>query len=543
MSQTPTPPPQPAAPQPAQPRAKPPRAKLRSPRFQVVWLIPIIAAIIAGYLGYRTIIEQGPLLTLTFASADGLEAGQTQLKYKAVALGTVESIDLAPDNSHVVVKIRMNNVGARFLTSHARFWVERPRFNLSDVSGIETLVSGAYITVDPGAPGGAQQNSFAGLEEPPGVRSDEPGSTYILTSDDVGSLSTGSPIYFRDVQVGEVLGYDIGNGLGPVKISIFIRAPFNNLVRPDSRFWNISGIALGIQGGVLQLQLQSVQALLAGGIAFTLPDSGKTETASPDNTNFPLYHSVEEAQAASFQTQLQLVTYFTSDVSGLTPGAPVKQLGIQIGVVTGVQLQVDRVSGTARVRVSMQVQPQRIFSQAEIQTALANGVLLDFQRMVNHGMRAELGTDSFVTGQKLISLIVEPGAGPVPITHEGDALVIPSQASGLNATLATVNDVAAKLDKIPFQQIGENLNKLLVSANGTVGGPQLKQALTQLTVTMQTANTTLQMVNDDFGGDSNFQRNIGQVLQQSTATLQSLKTLTDYLDRNPQSLVLGRGAP
>ncbi len=519
----------------------PPRAKLRRPRFQFVWLIPIVAAIIAGYLGYRTAIEQGPLLTLTFASADGLQAGQTQVKYKAVALGTVESIDLAPDNSHVVVKVRMNHVGARFLNSHARFWVERPRFNLSDVSGIETLVSGAYIAVDPGRPGGSEQSQFAGMEEPPGVRSDEPGSTYVLTTNSVGSLNSGSPVYYRDVQVGEVLGYDMGNGLGPVKVTVFIRAPFDHLVRPGSQFWNISGITLGTEGGVLQLQLQSVQALVAGGIAFALPNAARGDAPSPDNATFPLYASEQAADAASYRTQIRLVTYLDSDVAGLVPGVPVQQLGVQIGVVTGVSLEVDEARGTMRVRVDMQVQPERIHSSAALRQGL--DARADLQRLVDNGMRAELGTGSYVTGQKLILLTNVPGAPPAKVTREGDALVIPSAPGGLDATLASVNDIAAKLAKMPFQQIGDNLNKLLITANGTLGGPQLKQTLAQLTATLQTANVTLGMVNQDFGTDSDFQRGMQQLLQQGSAAAQSVKALGDYIQAHPQALLLGRSGP
>ncbi len=515
-----------------------PRAKLRRPRFQFVWLIPIVAAMIAGYLGYRTLIEQGPLLTLTFATADGLQAGQTQVKYKAVALGTVESIDLAKDNSHVIVKVRMNNVGARFLNSHARYWVERPRLNFADISGIETLVSGAYISVDPGVPGGGYQRSFIGLEQPPGVRSDEPGSTYTLTADTRGSLQSGSPVFYRDVVVGEVLGYDLGNGLGPIKVSIFIRAPYNNLVRPDSRFWNSSGVSLGVQGGVLQLQLQSAQALLAGGVTFNVPPAAMNESPSPAGTNFPLYASAQEADAAAYRTQLPLVAYMNADVSGLTPGAPVNLLGIQVGDVTGVSLQIDRATGTARVRVAMQVQPDRVLALSKSQSPA--DVQAVFQHFVDHGMRVELGTESYVTGQKMIDLTMVPGAGPVPVIREDGVLVLPSQPGGLDTMLASVADISAKLDKVPFQQIGDNLNKLLATANGTLGGKQMQQTLTELAATLQSANTTLQGVNQSFGADSEFQRNTQQVLQETNAAMQSVKALSDYLSRNPQALLLGR---
>ncbi len=519
----------------------PPRAKLRRQSFHMVWLVPIVAAIIAGYLGYRTFMEQGPLLTLSFTNADGLQAGQTQVKYKAVALGTVESIDLAKDDSHVIVKVRMNNVGERFLNSNARFWVERPRLDFSDISGFETIVSGPYISVDPGKPGGRYQAEFVGLEQPPGVRSDEPGRTYTLTAYNLGPISSGSPVFYRDVVVGEVLGYDIGNGLGPIKISVFIRAPFDDLVRADSHFWDTSGIALGIKGGVLQLQLQSIQALFAGGIAFNLPQSAQDQPASPDGAQFRLFASQQEAEASAYEDQIKVITYATTDVSGLTAGAPVNALGIQVGNVTGVELVVDPNTGQSKVRISMELQPQRILAFKD--NDKFKDPLSLFQLFVDKGMRVELGTASYVTGQKEISLVNEPQAPPAKVTQEGDSIVLPFKAGGLDAMLANATDITNKVDQIPFQQIGDNLNKLLKTANGTLGGAQTQQLIEQLTSTLQTANTALQDLHQGFGQDSDFQRSLQQILNQTNATLQSLQALTTYINQHPQSVIFGRNGP
>jgi paraquat-inducible protein B len=521
----------------APPPPPPPAAAVHQARFSLVWLIPVIAAIIAGYLGYRTFLEQGPLMTLTFDTAEGLAAGQTQVKYKAVALGTVESIDLGPDHSNVVVKVRMNSVGARFLTSHARFWVVRPRFNLSDVASLDTLLSGAYISVDPGAPGGTYLNHFTGLEQPPGVRSDEPGRTYVLTADNLGTLTTGSPVYYRDVQVGEVLGYDLGNGLGPAKISIFVRAPYDNLVRPESRFWNSSGIAAAITGGVLQIQMQSLEAVIAGGVTFSLPPEAVKSPPSPNNASFTLYASHQEAEAATYQWQIPVVSYLTTSVSGLTPGAPVDMLGIQVGDVTSIQLQIDRKNGKMTVRVGMQLQPERVFNESSLANVNPGA---DFQLLVNHGMRVEIGTESYVTGQKLIALTMEPGAPPVPVTREGNAYVLPSQPSNLDITLASLSAVSAQLAKIPFKQLGDNLNKLLVTANGTLGGSQMKQTLNTLDNTLQNTNATVGSLNQTYGSDSDFQRSVAQVLQQANDALSAIKQLADYLNRHPQAILLGR---
>lgn len=520
------------------PTAPAPHAKLRRPHFQLVWLVPIMAALIAGYLGYRTIMERGPLLTLTLDSADGLQTGQTQLKYKAVALGTVESIDLAPNNGHVVVKVRMNNIGERFLTSHARFWVVRPRLALSDLSAVETIVSGAYITVDPGKPGGDYQTHFTGLEQPPGVRSDEPGHTYTLTAYKLGSISTGSPIFYRDISVGEVLGYDIGDGLGPIKISVFIRAPFDNLVRPDSRFWNSSGVSFGISGGVLQLQMQSLQALVAGGITFGLPYDARDELPSPDNSSFHLYPSQQQAEAAEYKNQIQIVTYANADVSGLTPGAPVMAMGIEVGDVTAVTLQVDPKLAKMRVKISLQLQPQRILTMKS-QDEISNAAAL-FQKFVDNGMRVEISTANYVTGQKEINLAMVSKAPPAKVTVQDGAIVLPFKADAMSQTLNNAADITTKMDQIPFAQIGDNLNKLLQTSNATLGSSQTKNLIIQLGATLKSTDATLQSLNQGFGQDSDMQRNLRQILSQTNSTLQSFQALTIYLNQHPQSLIFGR---
>jgi paraquat-inducible protein B len=527
-----------AEPPPASP-SSPPSAKLRPQRFSFVWVIPIVAAIIAGYLGYRTIVERGPLATISFQTAEGLAVGQTQVKYKAVALGTVEGIDLAKDNKRVNVKVRMNNVGARFLTSHARFWVVRPRLNANDVSALDTLVSGAFIAVDPGLPGGQPQKDFTGLEQPPGALSDEPGRTYTLMAENLGSLATGSPVFYRNVVVGEVLGYDLGNGLGPIKINIFVRQPYDNLVHRDTRFWNSSGIEAAIQGGVLQIQLQSIQALLSGGVTFSVPPTDENGPVSPDKAVFHLYASHQEAEADAYAQQIPIVSYLTTSVSGLTEGSSVDVLGIQVGDVTKVSLVVDQVKGTVKARVEMRLQPQRVFSAEEL--IPGTDPLPEFQKLVNNGLRVEIGTASYVTGQKDVTLTMVPDAAPVTVTRENGDIVLPSAAGGLDEAIASFGSISAKLKKIPFDKIGDNLNKLLVTTNNTLGSSSVKDSLKNLNLTLESANATLKSANQSYGTDSDFQHQLEQTLDQAQAALRTVQALANYLDRHPQALLLGRG--
>ncbi len=514
-----------------------PAGHVRRPRFSIVWIIPIVAALIAAYLGYRTITERGPLLTLTFSTADGLSAGQTELEYKSLPLGTVESLALSKDHRNIIVKVRMTSVGAPFMTSSARFWVIRPNFSASGISGLGTLVSGSYIAVDPGLSGGASQDKFVGLEEPPGVRSDEPGSTFVLKADNIGSLGSGSPVSYRDVDVGEVLGYSIGNGVGPVTINIFVRAPYDQLVRLQSHFWNSSGISAGLKNGKFHIEVQSLQAAISGGVTFDLPPEAINSPPSPDNSTFPLYASQDVADSVGYHRKIPLVTYFQSSVDGLTPGAPVEVLGIQVGQVTDVKLIFDPVLSSVKVRVAMDLQPERIFRDQLVPSVMLGDVL---QKMVNKGLRTEIDTANYVTGEQIISLAIVPNVAPAQVTREGDAFVLPSQAGAFGNIVASLGTISSNLAKMPFGEIGDNLNTLLVTTNHTISTAQINKTLAALTQTLATANTTLTTLSHSYGGDSDFQQNLEQLMSQANDTLRSVDLLTSYLNRNPSALIRGR---
>jgi paraquat-inducible protein B len=517
-----------------------PAGRVRRPRFSFVWIIPIVAALIAGYLGYRTVVEEGPLLTLTFDNASGLTAAQTQVKYKDVTLGTVESIALSHNHKDVIVRVRMTSVGEPFMNSNARFWVVRPSFSAAGISGLDTLISGSYIAVDPGTTDGHYQDSFVGLEAPPGVRSDEPGSTFVLKADNIGSLGTGSPVFYRDVNVGEVLNYSIGNGIGPVTVSIFVRAPYDSLVRPQSHFWNSSGLSVSLTGGTFHVAVQSLQAIIAGGVTFDLPPEAINSPPSPDNSVFPLYPTQDVAQTVGYSRKIPFVTYFESSVDGLIPGAPVNILGIQVGQVTDVKLILDPLSGIVKVRVAMELQPERIFRDRIIPGDKLGDAI---QTMVNKGLRVELTTASYVTGQQVISLTMVPGAKPVPVTTEGDAYVLPSEPGAFGNIMVSLGKITDGLAKIPYGPIGDNLNTLLVTTNNTVGSAKINQTLSDLNQTLTTADTTLGTLSKSYGNDSDFQRNLEQLMDQTNATLRSVDLLTSYLNRNPSALIRGRSGP
>jgi paraquat-inducible protein B len=537
--------------------------------FSFVWILPIVAVIVGAYLAFTTLSQRGPEVVLTFKSADGLTAGQTKVKHKAVELGTVTGIRLAPDMSHVIVHVRMTSEATPYLTDQARFWVVRPRLSASNISGLETLISGGYIEMDPGNKGGKDQREFTGLEDPPGVRSDQPGTTFVLNTPRIGSLGSGSPVFYRDIVVGEVLGYHLPEGNGPITVNVFVRAPYDKWVRTGSRFWNASGLEIQLGGQGIHVELESIQAILSGGVAFgTQEDSRNTPPAKQD-TAFQLFSDEQAAETAGFKQSIPLVLYFQSSVAGLGVGSPVQLYGLTIGNVTDVRLELDPVKATARVRVAADVQPERLSAIGGMPNDSPANVTA---RLVANGMRGTLSTISYLTGQLAVSLDFVPNAPAASIGREGDAIVLPTQGGGLSGITTALSDIANKLDALPFASIGANANALLSAANALVGSPEVKAAVGSLSATLQDVQTLVkrtdaglapllrqlpQISNDlqqtmshtnrlvgsvdaGYGANSQFSRDLERLMSQFNDAARSIRLLADFLDRHPEALIRGR---
>ena len=542
--------------------ALPEEAPVRRTRFSLILLIPVLAILISGWLAWKHFATRGPEITITFDTADGLTPGQTQVKNKAVTLGTVQEITLSKDMRHVNVKVQMNANSAHILTDNTRFWVVRPRINGASITGLDTLISGAYIAIDPGTPNGHYQTEFRGLESVPGVRSDQPGTTFWLVSPALGSLGQGAPVFFRDVPVGEVLGYTMPpGGEGPIVIQVFVKAPYDHYLRTDSRFWNVSGIQVGLGAGGLKVQMQSIQALFSGGVAFGLPDRRRELAApvAPANSVFKLYTSQEDADSARYHQRLRVATYIDTSVKGLAAGSQVSMFGLQVGTVTAVKLQIPSPQDKPRVRVEMQIEPERMMPEwKESQLAQAKEYLAAF---VANGMRASVQSASFLTGESMIGLQFVKNAPPLALTYEGDVAIMPSQPGGVDGIMDSVSTITDKIAAMPLTQIGEHVNDLIAHADGRLNSREVTQSLVAFRNSLQHLDTLTKNANQHlpellaslqgtmnnaqsllgaYGGDTDFHRSLQGMITQMTQMARSLRLLTDYLDHHPSALITGR---
>src|SRR5205085_5542481 len=322
-------------------RTLPHAATRHSRRLSIIWIVPLVAVAIGGWLAWDTLSKEGPRIKISFDSGEGLQAGQSQLKYKDIVFGTVKSLALSPDQTHVVVSVATTHQAGPLLTEGTIFWVVKPRLFAGNISGIETLLSGSYIGMLPAAEAGKSKRDFAGREDPPVLGAHVPGRTFLLKSKRIGAVSVGSPIFFRDLNVGEVLGWDIADMAEYVTIHAFVRAPYDSYVHDQTRFWNASGVSIKLGGTGVEVQMESLKALLLGGVAFETPAAEIRTAEAVAEHVFPLFADRDTANAASYTRQIPAISYFPGSVSGLAPGAAVTVHGLKVGEVTDVRLTYD----------------------------------------------------------------------------------------------------------------------------------------------------------------------------------------------------------
>lgn len=566
MASTDPPSPEPAAdPQRSETLAEPVFQKSRG--FSLVWLVPLVAAGIGIWLAVTTIAGKGPTVEVTFGSAGGLEAGKTQVKFRDVTVGLVEDVQVAPDLSRVIVRASMANSFETHLNEETRFWVVRPRVGAGGVSGLDTLLSGAYVEVDPG--GGAERRSFVGLEEPPLIRSDAAGSEYMLIAETLGSAARGAPIFFRGLEVGQVLGYQLSEDGQRFEMPIFVNAPHDRLVHETSNFWDVSGITIeaGVDG--VAVRTSGLQSLLIGGIEFDSPGGSVAEQAAPGQA-FPLFRDRESIGEHQITVRLPFVADFESSTRGLRPGAPVEFRGIRLGSVTDVRLRTDLAAHQALIRVEFNLEPQRV-------EGMALGLAEDeaYERVdsyVQQGLRAQLATGNLLTGELYIDLDFQTDSPPAGLDRSGDVPVMPSVPTDLQAITASVTGLLTRLAELPLESILGNLEqttsrleslvsspelaagladaaaaagdlRTLIAGVGTAAGPLLgttEATMRSLRAAVAQSERTLQEFDSFLGEGSTTQFQVERVLQELTAAARSIRSFADTLERDPGALIRGR---
>ena len=512
-------------------------------RLPLVWLVPAVAALIGLSMLVHAWLSAGPEITIAYRTAAGLEAGKTPIKYKGVTVGAVKSVALSNDGAHVIVTVALDKSASSLTRRDTRFWVVRPRVGTGGISGLDTLLSGAYIAADAGA-ATASASAFTGLETAPTVIAGTPGTSFTLHAEDLGSLDIGSSIYYRRIQVGRLASYQLDQDGRSVKLQVFIDAPYDRFVTTDTRFWNASGVDISLGADGLKLKTQSMATIVAGGIAFAAPERSPAGTA-PAQAEFTLAKDQDTALAPPDGPGQYMQLRFAQSLRGLTVGAPVLFAGVALGSVVSMNLDYDQANRRFPTVVGIVVYPQRLGPVLDtIKRERDRGgdseqhVAQFLQKMVEHGLRAQARSGNLLTAQLYISLDVVPNAPKVPFDVNARPLTVPTINGTLDRVQEQLASIVGKIDKLPLASIAHNLDATLAGIGNTlqqVNG----QVLPEITRTLQQAQKTFGAAQGMLAEDAPLQQDLGQTLQEVQRSARSLRTLTELLGRHPQSLLRG----
>ncbi|KAA8552634.1 MULTISPECIES: PqiB family protein [Pseudomonas] len=522
-----------------------PAIKTRRFSVSLVWIVPIVAVLVGISLVVHSVLQQGPTITLNFKTGSGLTANKTEVKYRNVVIGQVTDVALSDDQKSVNATVQLAKQAESFTRADSQFWVVRPRIGAGGVSGIDTLLSGDYIGADIGQ-SETRAKQFKGLENPPPITYGEPGKRFTLHTQTLGSLDIGSPVYYRKIEVGQVVAYELDAEGKGVNVEVFVHAPNDAYVTENTRFWNASGVDLSVGANGFALKTESLSSMLVGGIAFRAPPYSPNDKPADEARTFELFDDQDSALAPPNGEGQYMALRFDQALRGLKVGAPVEFLGVEFGKVVSINLDFDASKRSFPLNVGIVIYPQ-LLGQAHTKLLKvmnhdpndeAAGVRL-IGSFIENGLRAQARSGNLLTGQLYIALDFYPKAEKVKFDPSLRPVSIPTIPGNLEQLQEKLESIVNKINQLPIERIAGNLDGNLV---------ELRKGLTQFNAktlpgvqnTLADVSKTLQSASSTLAEDSPQREQLTQTLDELGRMSRSLRELSDYLGRHPESLIRGR---
>ena len=517
---------------------------------QLVWVIPIVAVLVGGWLAVKAILEQGPTITITFKTAEGLEAGKTKIKYKNIDIGEVTAIGFTRDLTRVLVTAELKKGVTPHLVEDARFWIVKPRIAGGQITGIGTLFSGSYIEMDRGK-STTLRKDFEGLEVQPIVTGDVPGRQFTLHGPDLGSHDIGTPVLFRRVQVGRVAASEINKDGTGVTLKIFIEAPYDKFVNPNTRFWDATGIDFVADATGIKINTESLATILIGGIAFETPTDAPSSQPADENAVFILFPDRAKAMRRPDKEVRLFSVMFTESLRGLSTGAPVEFHGLPLGEVKAIGAEYDMEGRTFKFPIEIALFPDRLAKHFKPgKRAIEQNPNMTpqqiFDQLVAQGLRAQLKTGNLLTGQMFVTFDFFPNAAPAKADWTKSPPELPSIPGGLQELQQTLGSFAKKLDKVPLDQISVDLRQALQSMHKMLQSTDLmvrrldNELAPKAKETLEESRKALAAAERTLAADAPLQQDAREALRQLGRASQSLRLLADFLERHPEALIQGK---
>jgi len=517
-------------------------------RLSLVWVIPIVAAAAGVWIAVTRILNQGPEITLVFSSADGLEAKKTKVNFNGMDVGLLTEIHFSEDHKTVIATAQMSPTAKTFLVKDTTFWVVKPRMNGLSISGLGTILSGNYIGMQLGQSHDSERH-FVALDKPP-FASDVPGHFFTLHTPQLGSLGEGTPIFFRKLQAGQVVSYELDKSGEFLNVNVFVKSPYDQFVTPDTRFWQASGVDVSLSANGLQVQTESVLSILAGGVAFETPLKDKPLPPAAEGAEFTLFDDRTAAFRPPPRDPQTYLLVFKQSVRGLTVGAPVEIGGISVGEVTKISPQLDVQNRDFSVPVTVTVDPLRYgvqFVNTPTGESLSDIRQKVMDIMVGRGLCAQLKTGSLVSGALYVSIDFVPGMSSPPLDWSHSPVQLPTVSGKLDAIEDQVDHLLKNLDQTVVVAKGTltNVNQVLVSANALIEPnsglvKNVNDTMVTARGTLTNADTMINNAGTLLSPDSALMSQLDNLLQQGGGAAQALRVLADYLERHPEALIRGK---
>lgn len=454
-----------------------------------VWIFPIVTALIGAWVLFYHYSHQGPQVTLITTNAEGIEGGKTTIKSRSVDVGIVESATLTDDLTHVEIKARLNSGMEKLLHKDSVFWVVKPQVGREGISGLGTLLSGAYIELQPGNKGSKLEN-YQLLDSPPLAPPDAKGIRVILDSKKAGQLSPGDPVLFRGYRVGSVETSTFDAQKRTISYQLFINAPNDRLVTSNVRFWKDSGIAVDLTSAGMRVEMGSLSTLFGGGVSFDVPEGLEQGEPVAQQSAFNLYDDQKSIQDSLYTDHIDYLMFFKDSIRGLKPGAPLEFRGIRLGTVSKVPFFSPNMrqvfNNDYRIPVLVRIEPERLKAQLGEDTDVG----AHLAELLKRGLRASLKTGNLVTGALYVDLDFYPKEPPITGVREFNGYqIIPTVSGGLAQIQQRLMEALDKINNLP-------LNPMIEQATNTLSESQRTMKHLQTTLDNMNKITSSQSMQD-----------------------------------------------
>ena len=520
-------------------------------RLSPIWIVPIVALLIGAWMVWHNIASRGPQITIEMETAEGIEAGKTLIKTRNVEVGKVESVRLSDNLDKTIVTARMSKDSERMLNEDTRLWVVKPRIGREGISGLNTVLSGAYIQLQPGD-SREEADHFVALEQPPVTTQDAKGLRIDLTSNDGSVLSDGDPVTYEGFVVGRVESSEFRPSEKEMHYTLYIDSPYNELVTSTTRFWSTSGVSLRLDSQGLQVDVGSLESVLSGGVAFGIPEDLPRGRPVVENTSFTLYSDQEEAREGSFHQAIDYVIMVDDTVRGLSRGAPVEFRGVRLGTVVSVPYRLThqrvRTLSSFEIPVLIRIEPERLEGQVDDEGVKQWEKRLE--RLFKRGLRATLKSGNLLTGALFVDLDFYDNPPPYKTDTFDDIEVMPSVSGGLAQMEAKLNALLDKLNGLDIEPVLGSLNKTLSASESLVkrldktaghvdallGSDEVQKLPSDISTSLDNLNRTL----DGLTPESSAYRKLEGDLERLDRVLKKAEPLLDTLEKNPSSLIFDK---